>query len=242
MAREDTGTVREFFENWALYKKIVRDNYLHHDQVYRRLGRFVRERFKQPFSVLDLGCGDAARMADVLAGTPVARYTGVDLSKTALELAEKDMEAVSCDKRFIPGDYLGFVDDSALHTDIAGPADLIWVGLSLHHLPEDRLGEFFTACRALLAPGGRLLVYEPMRRDDESRPEYLERCRAYYRKHWTDLTQDELERSLKHVSVSDFQHPAKAYRKTAGAAGFASVDVLYISPDELFGMLLFAPA
>jgi methylase of polypeptide subunit release factors len=49
----------------------------------------------EPFSFLDLGCGDAATLAPVLKGCQVKSYNGVDLSEPALALAVKNLGVLS---------------------------------------------------------------------------------------------------------------------------------------------------
>ncbi|NPV61182.1 MAG: hypothetical protein HPY61_00860 [Methanotrichaceae archaeon] len=48
---QEMGTiddVRDFFDRWALYRKIVDGNYLFHHEVYARLREFVDLNFKTP--------------------------------------------------------------------------------------------------------------------------------------------------------------------------------------------------
>lgn len=66
-----------------------------HREIAADLQQLLRARFGgKPFSFFDLGCGDAATLAPVLAGLALRRYKGVDLSQTALALAAKNLAAL----------------------------------------------------------------------------------------------------------------------------------------------------
>jgi SAM-dependent methyltransferase len=77
-----------FFDVWHTYRKVVAANYMHHMEIRAQLERVLLAQFVgRPFSFLDLGCGDAATLAPLLASMAVQRYKGVDLSESALALA-----------------------------------------------------------------------------------------------------------------------------------------------------------
>jgi len=71
-----------FFDVWHTYRKVVAANYMHHMEIRAQLERVLLAQFaSRPFSFLDLGCGDAATLAPLLASMAVQRYKGVDLSE-----------------------------------------------------------------------------------------------------------------------------------------------------------------
>ena len=72
------------FEEWRAYEKLVEQDYIGHKRFFQCLEEKVDRRFKKPVSILDLGCGDAAPIRDMLARLSVERYCGVDDSATAL--------------------------------------------------------------------------------------------------------------------------------------------------------------
>ena len=82
-AGEDAVRVRQFFDQWHVYKRVVALNYLHHREAYAALAEAL-DRFDRPFSFLDLGAGDAAWTSRILQGRPLVRYEAVDLSPVAL--------------------------------------------------------------------------------------------------------------------------------------------------------------
>ena len=67
-----------FFDVWHTYRKVVAANYMHHLEIKVHIERVLRAQFaNRPFSFLDLGCGDAATLAPLLASMAVQRYKGV---------------------------------------------------------------------------------------------------------------------------------------------------------------------
>ena len=143
-AFEKINDVRAFFDNWTLYEKIVERDYLGHLGAYSTLRSLVVERFgEKPFSLLDLGCGDARCMARALAETSVADYEGVDLSAVALELAGNSMQPVPARKKFVQDDFFKLVGREE------APVDIVWIGLSFHHLSRrQRMPSLATATRS----------------------------------------------------------------------------------------------
>ena len=101
----DAAAVREFFDGWSLYKRIVDNDYLCHRSAKRALCEWF-DGFDRPFSFLDLGCGDAAFSAEILSGRPVSSYTGMDLSPVALDLAMENTRRLMTPVSLVSGDFL----------------------------------------------------------------------------------------------------------------------------------------
>src|SRR5215217_7843720 len=126
----DESTVSLFQQNWRIYRIMVEENFLFHREVYARLHEILAG-IATPFRFLDVGCGDAANSALILKGTSVAAYNGVDLAPEALAIAEKTLASLPCPVTLEVGDY---ADALRRRTE---PADIIWIGLSLHHCRYD---------------------------------------------------------------------------------------------------------
>jgi len=165
--REACATV--FQQEWRIYRKMVDHDYLFHRGAYWHLHEVLLEEAPRPFRFLDLACGDATASAEALRGTEVASYCGVDLSDEALRIASRALAHLPCPVMLHQGDFA-----EALATR-QEPADVIWIGLSLHHLRSRAKLEAMRAARRLLNERGMLLVYENASPDDEDRDGWLQR-------------------------------------------------------------------
>jgi SAM-dependent methyltransferase len=77
-----------FFNEWSIYRKVLKNNYMFYEEIYGAVQKLLAERLQgRSFSLLDLGCGDASYIARALAETTIRQYTGFDLSDTAIAIA-----------------------------------------------------------------------------------------------------------------------------------------------------------
>lgn len=230
IAGQDTAEVRAFFEQWAIYRKIVDRDYLHHRGAYEAVDRALAQ-IGRPFSFLDLGAGDADCTSRVLAGKPLASYQAVDLSETALQLARERTAAFGCPVRCTQGDFFEYVKGMQETFDVA------FIGLSLHHLTASGKRAFLPELRRIVSPGGRLIVYEPIRDPGESRDEVLARWWRHVESTWTALEPEELAKAKEHVFGNDYPEPLADYFEMMTAAGFSSAKVLYTDPQNLYAVI-----
>ncbi len=218
--------VEAVFKQWQLYAKMEELNYLHHREVYSLLGQFLSRR-SRPFTLLDLGCGDAGFMAKALAGTTIARYTGVDLARMALTLAAKNLARLHCEHILMENDFYSVVSETEIK------AEVIWIGLSFHHLPQPQKVKFLGLARKILPDDGYLLMYEPTLLEDESREEFLERWERMSKNLWVNLTAAELAKIHDHVFNHDFPEKLSTLDHMARQQGFSSLSLLYQDPEKI---------
>jgi len=141
-----------------------------HAQFFRRLLTEIKERFRQPVAILDLGCGDTTPIQSLLQNVRVEQYCGLDQSDTALAFAEAQLAPSGISYRLVAGDILESVDR------IAGPFDLIIASFSLHHLQEPVSKQaMLDSGRRILKPGGIFAIIDVFLDEDESRDDYLDR-------------------------------------------------------------------
>jgi hypothetical protein len=48
-----------FNHQWQIYQKVLKHNYMGHQEIYQIWREFLNRFCQQPFKLLDLGCGDA---------------------------------------------------------------------------------------------------------------------------------------------------------------------------------------
>lgn len=226
----DAAAEAQFAKDWTTYAKLVNHDYVFHREVYAILHRILVDDFPRPFRFLDLACGDARGIVGALAGTAVAHYHGVDLSRPALEMAAVAVEALRCPALLDQRDFVAAMADRPESTDV------VWIGLSLHHLQtEDKL-VIMREARGAIGGGGELLVYEPACREGESRGGYLERYATANRPLWDALSTDEWAKLLDHVNRCDFPETPSGWLGLGRDAGCGRVEQVFVAPTNLYRM------
>jgi hypothetical protein len=232
-AQRDEKAVEIFRDQWQLYRKFLENDYLSNAGAYAKLHSFLVREMHRPFRFVDLACGDASGIVPALQGTAIAHYCGIDLALPALELARGNLGALNCEVTLEQAD---FVEAMRRRTE---PADVVWISLSLHHLPTAEKGMLMREVSGGLAHDGAFLIYEPTFRDGEDRPKYLDRFEEIGRREWTALTPEDFANAMSHVRACDLPETASQWEALGRAAGFARIAELYISPDDLFRMYSF---
>jgi SAM-dependent methyltransferase len=203
-----------FFDVWHTYRKVVAANYMHHMEIRAQLERVLLAQFaSRPFSFLDLGCGDAATLAPLLASMAVKRYKGVDLSESALALAAENLTGLSCPVELVCRDILAaLAADSALY-------DVVYTSFALHHLSTEQKAEFFRRVAQRLEKDGLLLLTDIVREEDESLPVYLGRYCDWLRSDWSALDAEEQASACDHILNNDRPETFSVLQALAQAGG-----------------------
>jgi len=228
---EQVEEVEAYFQEWQLYAKLAANNYLYHREVYSRLHDFLLNRLARPFLLLDLGCGDAGFMVQALEGTAISRYVGVDLAKMALDLAAKNLAGLGCEHLLREKDYYQVVMEGEIE------ADVIWMGLTFHHLPRPQKAKFLHAARKILPAGGYLLMYEPTLLEDEDREQFLARWWRFCKGSCRALTVAELAKIRDHVNNHDFPEKLSTLEQMGREQGFSGLSPLFQDPDKIYTLM-----
>lgn len=116
-------------------------------EAFERRRRWLLERVPHGASVLDVGCGDGAFAAELVAAG--ATVVGVDLAEGAVERA----------RRRVPEATFHRIDEGEPFPVANGWADVAWAGETLEHAadPSSLLGDI----RLSLRRGGTLLATTP---------------------------------------------------------------------------------
>lgn len=221
-----------FQEQWQIYRKLVDHNYLFHREAYGRLHHVLRDEVEASFRFLDLACGDASAVVSALQGTAIATYHGIDLSPAALALAAENLAALECPVTLEQRDFAAAV------RGWREPVDVVWIGLSLHHLPTPEKLAVMRAVRRIVGETGRFLIYEDTSRAGETRAEWLARWDAQ-RPDWTAYSDAEWEAITGHVHADDFPEADATWHELGHAAGFSQVAELYAAPTDLLRLYHF---
>ena len=232
----DAADVREFFNGWSLYRRIVDNDYLYHRSAREALTAWLDAWVKdsnRSFSFLDLGCGDAAFSAGILKERCVTSYTGMDLSPVALDLARENTAGIAAPVSLIPGDFMLEVGT------LPSSYDIIYIGLSLHHLSRQEKEYFFGELRRKVSPGGAVLIFDPVLTPGESRDSYMGRWVDHAEWSWSALTVEEVAGAVQHVTTSDFPEEISTLNRMAVASGFKPAEILFMDRTDFYALMAF---
>lgn len=222
----DVQKATEWFKQWGVYRSIVDNNWMCHGAIQAAIHEFVVAAYPQPFTVLDLGCGDAGLIQETFKGIPIAAYTGVDASSAALAEARREFATSRFPARFIEADLLGYLANQPEDAKDKSP-DVVMAGYVAHHLSLMDKKQFFSLAHSTLAQDGTLVFYDIFRRPDESREEYVAAYLGMMKTEW-GLTPDGLGGTCRHIQGCDFPETQEIILHIARDAGFAN------PPQELF--------
>jgi len=229
----DQAAIQFFRTQWATYRKIVDFNYLYHREAYEVLHQVLMEEVARPFEFVDLACGDASTSIAALKGTLITDYHGVDLAEPALELARNNLNGVDWKVKLEQADFVEAMRERRV------PADVVWIGLSLHHLCAEEKLLALREIRQGLSPAGLLLIYDPVIPEGETLEAFLGREISNVKDKWTALTAEERDAAAVHIQTQDHPETIASITALARAAGFARVRELYVSPNKLWRMYCF---
>jgi SAM-dependent methyltransferase len=231
--RIDPSTVELFQDSWKRYRVMVDNNYLFHREAYGGLRRVLDKDYPRPFRFLDIACGDASAAAIALRGTSIAHYRGVDFSAAALTLAAVNLRVLGCPVDLTECDFLD------IESYAAAPLDIVWIGLSLHHLLLPAKLDFMRKVRSRLLPGGSLIVFEDTSPDGEDRAGWMRRW-DLQRPLWTAYSDSDWEAVSAHVHAADFPETDSTWRQLGRDAGFGAVSEVERVPFDLFRVYRFS--
>jgi len=222
----DAAALAQFQQQWATYRKLVESDCLCHRELGGILQATLNDVFKSPFSFLDIACGDAFMMKTALRGTQVRHYHGIDLSQAALEIAAANLAGLPFKADL---DHCDFVEAMLRRPE---HADAAWCSLSIHHLSTDDKLRLMKAIRGAVGASGIFMLYEPTRRDDEDRPQWLDRFVRTNKPLWSVLTGAEWEQIHHHVDTCDFPETAATWCRLGRDAGFGEARQVFADPTD----------
>ena len=229
---DDASAQAVFHQQWQIYRTMVDHNYLSHREVYDCLRQILVDEAPQPFRFVDVACGDAIEIVGALQGTRIADYHGIDLSRAALDLAGRALAVLACPVTLEQRDFVEALGEGA------EPADVVWIGLSLHHLLTPAKLAVMRAIRGIVGERGLLLIYEPASPDGEDRAGWMRRWDEQ-QPAWTAYTSAAWDTFAAHVRAADFPETASRWHELGRDAGFGTVREVFVAPSDLLRMYRF---
>jgi cyclopropane fatty-acyl-phospholipid synthase-like methyltransferase len=214
-----------FKNNWGIYQKILTNNYMEHQEIYGVLHKLLTDYFQTPFSLLELGCGDASLTVQALLNTTIADYTGIDLSAAALEIAQRNMAQIKCGQTFIQDDISKVLEE--LVQSRKQSFDVIMTSFVLHHLSLAQKDRVIEQISHLLKTKGVLVLIDIVRQEEEDREQYVRRYLENMHQNWSALSSQDISIIENHISTYDFPETQTTLYKLAQKYNFIRVECLY---------------
>jgi ubiquinone/menaquinone biosynthesis C-methylase UbiE len=142
-------------------------------------------------------------------------YRGVDVSDSSIERARHNTAIWQGRAELVTGNLADFI-----HNSPAASANVVLASYSVHHLSSEAKIALIADCRRVLTPGGTFLWIDPVRHDDESRDDHVNRLTHAIENDWTALTPEDRERACTHIRTSDFPETRSWMFDQTQRAGF----------------------
>lgn len=217
--------VARFFANWSMYRAVIENDCMDHARIYREVGALLRER-RRAFTLMDLGCGDAAGVGPSLRGTAITRFVGVDNAAPALEFARGTLADAAFEVELVEQNLTEAVRSDRTY-------DVVVMAFALHHFQSAEKRGIIADIRRRLQPGGELVLIDLVRQPGQSRQDYLEDYIEYVRS-WP-LAEETIGAIIDHVTGFDFPEDVDAQPRWALEAGYADVVEFYAGGADLRG-------
>ncbi|MFB2646540.1 methyltransferase [Raphidiopsis sp. BLCC-F218] len=235
---QDEGfSAKEFFNRqWELYQKVLNNNYMGHQEIYDVLHKLLAQ-WSKPFTMLDLGCGDASFTSRALLNTQITEYTGVDVSTAALVDAEQNIALIGCGRKLVSADCWQFTND--LVQCGTQKFDVVLISFALHHLQPEEKERVINNIRTLLNPHGIFILIDIIRQEKEDRESYIQRYLRNVKRDWSLIDPQEYTMVENHISSSDFPETQSWFQTSSQKLGFINFTQVYCDDLDTTQLLCF---
>ena len=215
-----------FFDVWAIYRKVIENNYMYHDEIIRTVKEKLSD--KKSLSILDLGCGDSYVISNSIAPEQLKNYLGIDISESALDFSKQNLSNHKAKIAHIVGDLL--FESVKLNAKF----DVVMAGYSIHHLDTEEKDICFSKISDLLTEKGVFIFYDLMSREEETALEYNTRACNIYKNDWNTMNQVEIEGILSHIMENDCPENRAFYLEAWAKHGLVNIEKSFQDQNDLF--------
>lgn len=219
--------IKEFFDGWGRYKKILLNNYMHHNEIFSEVSNLLNQHISNDTSTLkflDLGCGDAYFTSKLVNKITSCEYVGVDLSTTALAESVKNFSTTNHQTQFIEDDLNNALDEFISQKK---KFDVIFSSFCIHHFVDNNKNALLSKIKQSLAPGGIFIYIDVFRFDNQSREEYMSDTMNTFYKKLVTFEAYELAQSKHHIENFDYPETISHTKKILKESGFDNVTLQY---------------
>lgn len=218
----ESREVQAIFERWTLYEKVIRLNYMRHQEMIRVIQQAVKQ-IDQPLRVLDLGCGDGWMASQGLREGSVESYLGIDLSDSALREAEQNLRPLGDTVELRQGNF-----HEVMETHPGITPNLILSSYSLHHFSGSDLRWLIRRIGETLETDQGVFLWIDLKCEaEETRDEYMSRFHDQFLPQWDALSEEQRDEVIDHMLQSDFPLTLREQHAVASEAGLHEPSCLY---------------
>lgn len=222
-----------FIQHWKIYQTIIESDYMNHHSLGAATGTILDHHLgAQDLRVLDLGCGDAHQLVQVLNPFGVKHYTGIDLSPQALKIAEQNLSALNSPLQLITGKMEEEIER------LNGSFNFIYSSFALHHLIDEKKKAFIQSCFSNTSQGGVFILIDIKRQALQTTEAYRSSYATWINNDWHALNAVEKSSVISHLYACDFPVAFTSYRNWAIEAGFEFIEE-DLGDDPRHGLLAF---
>lgn len=220
---EVDDSTKLFRKSWPLYDAIAAENYMFHRELYAQVAKILTKRYSNgPYSILDLGCGNARFLAPCLRAAPPSRYVGVDLSSAALAEAQEHLSGLD-GVTLVEGDMVEYVNTLEQRNE---RFDVIFTGYAMHHLSQEGKRDVIRSGSHRMPMSGEYLIVDVLREQDQSREDYISRYLSMIRNEWNEVPGEMAEEACAHVAAHDYPETFHYLAWQAEEAGWRSFEII----------------
>ncbi len=206
-AENSISAVEVFLKSWRVYQDIIAHNYMFHREISTTtLASLSEFNLGHKLNILDLGCGDASMALPLLEANGVSSYTGCDLSKPALDIAQQQLCSREIPHKLICDDMLKVVSEQP-----EGSFDIVFSSYAIHHLNGNYKQKLIEQICRVLTPAGKFLLIDIFREPSEDRAAYMRNYIGRLQQTWVGLSDEDQALVVNHATEYDFPEHADFY-------------------------------